>query len=402
MQAQQWMFGSFTIDKLPQLYHWFAQMRAEQPVFYDERTRLWHVFRYNDVAEVITDHTRFSSEQRADRPTLFGADFLADTLIVKDPPDHRKLRNIVNVAFTPRALARLEGRVARMTQELLDQVRPQGRMDLVDDFAFPLPAKVIAELLGVPAEDWAIFRRWARGERIESSRSLSDAASGRTTRGRPVDMYSYFSQLLAERRRNPREDLLSILSSAEVDGARLSDHELVKFSVLLLAAGQETTKNLLANAIICLTDHPDQLDLLRREPTLVSSTIEEVLRFMSPAVELFRLTTTAVELSGQRIPAGEMVVAWLSAANRDEAQFPDAAKFDLRRAPNRHLGFGHGIHFCLGAPLARLEARVALPMLLEQLPDLQRVPGVPVWASMALVFMIQHLPVTFQPSSPSA
>lgn len=401
MQAQQWMFGSFTIDELPQLYRWFAQMRAEQPVFYDERTRLWHVFRYDDVAEVITDHTRFSSEQRTDRPTPFGASFLADTLIAKDPPDHRKLRNIVNLAFTPRALSRLESRVTQMTQELLDQVRPQGHMDLVDDVAFPLPAKVIAELLGVPAEDWAIFRRWARGESIQSSSPrTSRGQSARPMRSRPVDMYSYFSELLAERRSNPRDDLLSILSSAEVDGARLSEHELVKFSILLLAAGQETTKNLIANAIICLTDHPDQLDLLRHEPALVPSAIEEVLRFMPPAVELFRLTTTEVELSGQRIPAGEVVVAWIFAANRDEAQFPNAAQFDVRRAPNRHLGFGHGIHFCLGAPLARLEARVALPMLLEQLPDLQRVPGVPVWASMRLVFMVQHLPVTFQPSSP--
>lgn len=395
------LFGFLTLDRLPQVLDWFAQMRTEQPVFYDERSRMWHVFRYADVTEAITDHTRFSSEQRPGKMLPFAGTFLADTVVATDPPDHRRLRNLVNLAFTPRALARYEGRVAQITQELLDRVRGQGRMDIVDDFAFPLPAKIIAELLGVPDEDWAIFRRWARGDSedfVDKTQPVTPAARQEGMRRMQLNMYDYFAELLAERRRNPREDVLSSLSQAEIDGERLTEADLVKFSILLLAAGQETTKNLIANAIICLTDHPDQLEQLRRNPELTGSAVEEVLRFMPPAINLFRLTTTEVELGGQRIPAEEMVLAWLFSANRDEAQFPNAERFDITRTPNRNIAFGHGIHFCLGAPLARLEAKVALPMLLEQLPNLQRVPNVPIRANMTLVFMVQNLPVTFDPS----
>lgn len=391
------IFRSYTLAELDDLARWFAQMRADQPVLYDEQTRLWQVFRYGDVQEVITDYSRFSSEPR--RGTPFNGSFLENTLIATDPPDHRKLRQLVNLAFTPRALAHMEARVAQITQELLDQVRGQGRMDVVDDFAFPLPAKIIAELLGVPAEDWAIFRRWARGESLQpASRSAGRHGAQSGQRVMQTEMYDYFSDLLAERRRHPREDIFSILSNAEVDGVRLSEDELVSFSILLLAAGQETTKSLIANAIVCFTDHPDTLELLRRDPALMPQAIEEVLRFMPPAVNLFRVTTTDVELGGQRIPANQVVLAWLMSANRDEAQFVNGDRFDPQRVPNRHMAFGHGIHFCLGAPLARLEARVALPMLLEQLPHLQRVPSAPIRAYMSLVLTIQHVPVTFDPS----
>jgi cytochrome P450 len=348
---------------------------------------IWQVFRYADILTVLSDPSRFSSQAYGLTASIF-----RDTLIAKDPPDHRKLRALVNQAFTPRAVARLSDRITQITQDLLDQVREQGRMDVVSDFAFPLPAKVIAELLGVPAEDWNIFQRWARIGDTDPRQAGQQA--GRTMR---EELFDYFAKLLEERRRSPRDDLISALSLAEVDGERLSQNELLSFCTLLLAAGQETTKNLLTNAIVCLTDHPEALDRLIRGPALVPAAIEEVLRYLPPVWFLFRMTRSEVELAGQHIPANQMVLAWTASANRDPAQFPDPARFDIEREPNRHLAFGHGVHFCVGAPLARLEARIALPMLLNQLKHLQRVEDVPITVHTGIVFVIRSLPITFQP-----
>jgi cytochrome P450 len=378
------LFRPHALEETPQTYAWFEEMRSSDPVFYDGRT--WHTFRYEEVSQVMTDYTHFSSQ-------AFGlaGSFTQNTLVAKDPPDHRKLRNLVNQAFTPRTVARLSDRIAQITQELLDEVKSHGKMDVVSDIAFPLPAKVIAEMLGVPPEDWDIFQRWAR---VDSS---NPAASRREVgRSQREEMSDYFSRLLEERRRTPREDLISALSVAEVDGERLSEAELVSFCFLLLAAGQETTKNLITNAIVCLTDYPDSMERLMREPTLMPTAIEEVLRYLPPVWFLFRQTRAEVELGGQRIPADQLVLAWTASANRDPAQFQNPDRFDIEREPNRHLAFGHGIHYCVGAPLARLEARIALPMMLEQLRDLQRVEGVPITVHAGLVFVIRSLPITFQ------
>src|SRR5712691_11856234 len=381
------LFGTYALEEIPQTFSWFEEMRTQHPVFYDERTRIWQVFRYEDVLAVLTDYARFSSQAYE----LMGG-FLSNTLIAKDPPDHRKLRNLVNQAFTPRAVTHLSDRITQITQELLDEVRLQGKMDIVSDIAFPLPAKVIAELLGVPSEDWNIFQRWARV-------GGSDPATSRQADGHSmqVEMFDYFSALLEERRRTPREDLISSLSMAEVDGERLSQSELVSFCTLLLAAGQETTKNLIANATVCLTDHPDTMERLIHEPALMHTAVEEILRYLPPVWFLFRQTKSDVELAGQHIPANQAVLAWTASANRDPARFPDPNRFDIEREPNRHLAFGHGIHFCVGAPLARLEAKIALPMMLQQLRGLRRVEGVPITVHTGIVFVIRSLPVTFQP-----
>jgi cytochrome P450 family 109 len=377
--------------EIPQAYSWFEQMRTQHPVFHSEQIPLWHVFRYEDVSEVITDYSRFSSQSLPG----FTDSFLKDTLVAKDPPDHRKLRNLVNQAFTPRAVASLSDRITQITQELLDQVRAQGKMNIVSDLAFPLPAKVIAEMLGVPSEDWDIFQRWAHA-------GSGDGEIPRQERERFMqrmrqEMTYYFSGLLEARRCAPREDLISTLSTAEVDGERLSENDLVSFCILLLAAGQETTKNLITNAILCFTDHPDTLERLQCEPALMPTAIEEVLRYLPPVWFLFRHTTTDVKLGGQHIPANQVVLAWTASANRDSAQFSDPDRFNIEREPNRHLAFGHGVHFCVGAPLSRLEAKIALPMMLEQLKDLQRVEAVPIAIQTGIVFMIRNLPVTFQP-----
>jgi cytochrome P450 len=374
-------------EEIAPVYEWFREMREERPVALDERTAMpfWHVFGYDDVSTVLTDHARFSS-----RTFMFGDSLLSDTLVAKDPPDHRKLRNLVNLAFTPRAVARLSDRVAAITRELLDRVRARGEMDLVADLAFPLPARVIAELLGVPDEDWDIFQRWA-------------ALDGANPVGGPLDgaraeMVTYFSGLLEERRRSPREDLITALSTAEIDGERLSERDLVSFCVLLLFAGQETTKNLIANFVLTMSGRQGALAELRRDPGLVPSAVEEILRYLPPVWFLMRRTTADVELSGVRIAAGQMVLAWMASANRDASQFPEPDRFDVRRDPNRHLTFGHGVHFCVGAPLTRLEAKVAVPMMLEGLPDLRVVEGAPVAIRAGIVFVVGNLPVTFEPS----
>jgi len=381
------LFGTYPLEEIPQTFSWFEEMREHNPVFKDERTRLWQIFRYEDVLSILTDYSRFSSQAYE-----FTGGFLANSLIAKDPPDHRKLRNLVNQAFTPKAVARLSDRITQITQELLDEVRHKGKMDIVSDIAFPLPAKVIAELLGVPAEDWDIFQRWAR---VDASDAASRRESGQSMQ---EEMFSYFTKLLEERRRSPREDLISSLSVAEVDGERLSQPELLSFCTLLLAAGQETTKNLISNAIVCLTDNRESMERLIREPALIPSAIEEILRYLPPVWFLFRQTKTDVELAGQHIPANQVVLAWTASANRDPARFTDPARFEIEREPNRHLAFGHGIHFCVGAPLARLEAKIALPMMLQQLTNLQRVEGVPIMVRAGIVFVIRSLPVTFQPS----
>jgi cytochrome P450 len=376
-----------SLEEIPQVYDWFGAMRETRPVARDESTGLpmWHVYRYDDVATVLTDHARFSS-----RHVLMQGSLLSDTLLARDPPDHRKLRNLVNLAFTPRAVARLSGRIADITRELLDAVRARGEMDVVADLAFPLPARVIAELLGVPRDDWDIFQRWAAFDGAGPAAGDAFLVSLRD------QIHAYFSGLLEERRRAPREDLLTALSAAEIDGERLSEHELVSFCFLLLFAGQETTKNLIANFVLTLADHPDAQDALTRHPELMPAAVEETLRYLPPVWFLMRRTTTEVELSGVRIPAEQIVLPWLASANRDAAQFPDAGRFDVRREPNRHLAFGHGVHFCVGAPLTRLEANVALPMMLEQLGDLRVVRRDRIAIRAGIVFVIPSLPVTFR------
>jgi cytochrome P450 family 109 len=372
-----------TWDEAKQAYAWFEKMRKQAPVYYDEKTHIWHIFRYEDVNQAITDYNHFSSRIMGIITPL-----MKDTLITQDPPEHRKLRNLVNQAFTPRAVAHRTELIRRITQEQLDEVKSQGRMDIIPDLAFPLPAKVIADMLGVPSEDWDIFRRWASTDL--STGQQGDAQSTRN------EISEYLARLLVERRRDSQDDLVSALSVAEVDGERLSEQELVNFCFLLLVAGQETTKHLLANTILLLTEYPEAMAQLVSEPALAPSAIEEVLRYLSPAWMVLRQARTDVEMGGQHIPANSIVIAWLTSANHDESQFPDPERFDIRREPKQHIAFGHGIHFCIGAPLARLETQVALPMILAQLHDLQRVKEIPIRVNDSSVFMLNTLPVTFR------
>ncbi|GHO57809.1 cytochrome P450 [Ktedonobacter robiniae] len=289
-----------------------------------------------------------------------------------DPPRHRQLRQLVSQAFTPRMVAHIESRITEITNGLLDQVQHLGEMDVIRDLAYPLPIMVIAELLGIPAERREEFKQWSDAFVSGDAEATEEARQAVML---PVAcMTAYFTQILEER---PHNDLVSALLLAEVDGERLSNEELIGFCVLLLVAGNETTTNLIGNAILCLDEHPEAVELLRANRDLVPSALEEALRYYSPLKLTIRGTTTETTIGDQHIEAGQLLFAWIASANRDEAQFPNANQFMIEREPNRHLGFGRGIHFCLGAPLARLEAKIALNAMLDRQPGSWHVSDAP-------------------------
>jgi cytochrome P450 len=302
----------------------------------------------------------------------------------------------VTQAFTPRGVAQLAGRITAIVNELLDAVAARGQtgqmgntghMDIIDDLAYPLPVIVIAEMLGIPQEDRERFKIW-------SDIIVGAANSGG---GNPqVEMSAYFLNMIEQRSRERKDDLISALLDAQIGGEHLDLRELLGFCILLLVAGNETTTNLIGNAILCFDEHPEVYEQLRAEPELIPGAIEEVLRYRSPVQFMYRRAAADVTFKEQEIRAGQMVLAWIGSANRDEAQFPNADDFDIKRTPNRHIAFGHGIHFCLGAPLARLEAKIALTMLLERFYDIKRVPGVQLEETGSnIVFGVKHLPITF-------
>ena len=368
-------------------FPWYAEMRRADPVDHDPDGARCQVFRYDDVQRVLSDHAHFSSR-------MGGANAIGASLIGQDPPLHTRLRSLVTQAFTPKAVARLEPRIREIVGTLLDRVGGRGEMDLVADFAYPLPATVIAELLGIPAGDQMRFKAWS-----DAIVGGGQQDGGEGFRWAQQEMAVYFRQIVESRLREPGEDLISGLLAAQVDGRRLEPLELFGFCVLLLVAGHETTTNLLANAQLCLQEQPGLAERLRAAPETLPAAIEEVLRYRSPVQVMFRTAQREVQLGDMRLAPGERVAAWIGSANRDEGQFPAADRFDAARTPNRHLAFGHGIHFCLGAPLARLEAQIALGALLERCRDLRIAPGAelePVTST--VVFGPKRLPVLFSPS----
>jgi cytochrome P450 len=378
-------------------FEWYRTMRATRPVFQDPDWGGWHVFRYADVARALSEHATFSSDDR--RMAQFegyegGGDPIGSSIIRMDPPRHRQLRNLVSQAFTPRMVAQLEPRITAITNDLLDAMSATGQMDVVRDLAYPLPVTVIAELLGIPAELREDFKRWSDAL-VAGDEDLS-AEERKALYQEVQGMYGYFTQILEERRQHPQHDLVSALLTTEVDGQRLSNVELLGFCGLLLVAGNETTTNLLGNMILCFDDHPQVVERLRTNRGLVPGAIEEALRYYSPVKAMTRITTTETMLGDQRLGPNQFVVAWIGSANRDEAEFPDADRFDIEREPNRHIAFGRGIHFCLGAPLARLEAKIALNAMLDRLPGRWQLVEEPLsMIKSFIVFGAKQLPMTW-------
>jgi cytochrome P450 len=359
----------------------YASMRRDDPVLrqvgIDGETPIWFVTRYDDVVAVLLDDERFvvdparamtAEEFQQRRQDLMGDERVGESLLTRDGEDHRRLRRLVAKAFTPRMVEQLRPRIQAIADELLDATEEPGAMDLVDDYAFPLPIIVIAELLGIPPEDRDRFRTWSNTFVLPAlTPELQEQARLHTD-----EFIAYLDDLFAARRAEPGDDLLSALVQAEDAGDHLSQNELYSMAVLLIIAGHETTVSLITNSVLALLTHPAALAEVRSDPALLPSTIEELLRYDSPVERaITRWATDDVELRGHTIARGDLVIAVIGSANRDPDRFPGADALDPHRADGKHVGFGRGSHYCLGAPLARVEAEIALRTLFERLPTLR-------------------------------
>jgi cytochrome P450 len=379
-------------------YRVYAALRARGPVHRirtPDGTEAWLVVGYEAGRDALAD-PRLSKEWKNASDSLGLTDGAAGRhMLNSDPPYHARLRKLVSKEFSPRRIERLEPRVQQITDELLDDMLadPDGRADLVEALSFPLPMSVICELLGVPSLDRASFRKWSN-EALTSTdpeQRLSAAATAA----------DYLAGLLEEKRQHPGDDLLSaLIHTTDEDGDRLATDDLLGTVWLLLVAGHETTVNLISNGVLALLSHPDQLAALRADPSLTGNAVEEVLRYDGPVeTPTYRFTTAAIDIGGTTIPVGgELVLVALADADRDPARFPDAESFDIRRDARGHLAFGHGIHYCLGAPLARLEGRIAIRTLLQRCPDLTLDihPAALTWRGGMLIRGPQQLPIRFR------
>jgi cytochrome P450 len=371
-------------------YPLYAQIRATSPVLHvPPPFDAWLIFDYDGVKWALNDVETFSS--RVPAPPWF---------IFFDPPQHTKLRALVSRAFTPRMIVNLEPRIRELSAELLNGTEGRNEIDLATEYSAPLPMKVIASIIGIPLSDWAKYRHWSDVVlRLSYSRSGGEEAGRSVQDFRAVteEMGKYVAEMMEERRRAPQDDLLTRLIQAEVDGERLSHQDILGFFQVLLIAGQETTADLINNAMLCFMQNPGELQRLRANPELLPAAIEEVLRHRSPLQWMMRTPRRDVEVNGQTIPAGKLVLTMIGSANRDPKQFPDPDRFDITRDPNPHIAFGNGIHFCLGAALSRLEAKVALSDLLGRFRHFELATPEPWPPRQALhVHGPAHLPLRYE------
>jgi cytochrome P450 PksS len=380
-------------------FPFYARLRGEAPVYrtkLPDKRAVWLITRYQDVLAVLKDD-RFSKDWAKAQaqpwiPGMFKP--LMRNMLNLDAPDHTRLRGLVHTVFTPRLIENLRGRVQSLADELLSRVQARGQVDLVREYAVEIPTTVIAEILGVPVKDRLKFRKWS------NAGTASSASRFGILKAIPeiVLFIRYVRSLVRVRRANPENDLISALALAEQAGDQLSEDELLAMLVLLLVAGHETTVNLIGNGVLALLENPDQLDRLHNDPALIKSGVEELLRHSGPletATERYPREDTSV--AGVTIPRGELVFAVLASANRDERQFENPDRLDLGRETNPHVAFGYGMHYCLGASLARLEAQIAVATLFRRVPNLKL--GIPSnrlrWKSGLVLRGLESLPVRF-------
>ncbi len=351
-------------------YPAYRELRATSPVCWNDVTKFWALLKYEDIRFVSTNPALFTSTQGITIPDPAVANPVQEgSLIFTDPPRHRQLRNLINAGFTRRQVSILEPKIREIVRGVLDGIEPGSVHEFAEEIAAPLPTRIIAELLGAPPDDWEQFRTW------------SDAATGTADPEVELDIlvalgqfYEYFQKLIAAKRAEARDDVLSVLVGAEIDGHRLSDDDLLKFAFLLLAAGNETTRNLIALGTLALIEHPDQCLLLVDDHSLIPGAVEEMLRWNSPVVQMARTATADIKIRGQLIREGDVVAMLYGSANRDEDIFGcDSEEFKVTRHPNPHIAFGCGEHSCLGAQLARLEACAMFDELLRRFPGLELV-----------------------------
>lgn len=357
-------YDPFAAEVKENPYPFYDWLRREAPAYHNEQHDIWALSRYDDIAAALRNHEVFSSAQGVGPERV-----QIPMMITKDPPDHTRLRMLVQRAFTPRTVAQMEERIRDVMRHLLDAAVDKGSFDLVQDVAEPLPITVIAEMLGVEPEKRGAFKRW------------SNATIGTLGGDQSFDFNvylaawqefkEYFSGKIEDRRANPREDLVSGLVEAQEGEGGLTRSEILNFNLLLLVAGNETTTNLITNGALALLEHMDEAQKLRERPDLIPSAVEECLRYDSPIQASFRTTTTDFTVDGVTIPADSKVMLLYASANRDPAHFDDPETFNVERSPNNHIAFAAGIHFCLGASLARLEARIALEEVLDRMRNIR-------------------------------
>jgi cytochrome P450 len=396
-------------DILADPYPFYHRLRSADPVHWDEEMGYWVLTRYADVVAILRN-PQFSSaragQSEADwqlPPELHETlgpvvRAIMRQMLFLDPPDHTRLRGLVNRAFTPRVVDAMRGHIQAIVDDLLDGILASGhgRLELIGDFAYPLPAIVIAEVLGVPPEDRDQFLIWSSDFGLLLDDIKSEDAAMQAMHG-VAEFIAYFRRIIDERRSRPRDDVLGALMAAEERGDRLSDDELMGNCILLLAAGHGTTTHLLGNGLLALLRHPEQMALLRDNPQVASSAVAELLRFDCPVQTTGRLATANVEVGGKQIRAGQGVTLRLGAANRDPQQFAEPDRLNLTRPDNRHLAFGYGIHFCVGAPLARLEAEIAFGALVRRLPGLRLDADELTWDQSVVFRGLTRLPLSFDP-----
>jgi cytochrome P450 len=379
------LFNPFLPEQLDDLYALFARARREEPVFYSPHLDVWVATRYADIVAILKDTTRFSSynslyakaEPLPEVRAILREGYEEFTSLVQsDPPDHTRVRAVFGKAFTPQRVAALEGRIRMLAQELVDGFVKDGHAELVAQLAMPLPGLVICDLLGVPRADMRQLRVWHEHKQLLLAAHAPVEVQVEAARGY-VAMQRYFQAQIEARRHEQREDLLTLLVPEEIGGsAPLSMQEAVCNAMDLLAAGHETTTDLIGGGVDLLLAHPEAAEALRRDKGLIPNAIDEMLRYASPVRGFFRAVTADAEVAGVRIPKGARVFMSYASANRDEAEFPGADRFDIRReGASKHLAFGKGIHFCIGSLLARTEAKAAFEQILERLPGLRRVEG---------------------------
>ena len=388
------MDPTFVADPYPT----YRQLRAEDPVHHSPMG-FWVLTRYDDVVAALRDPRLAKEAIAAFVAARFGAPvpITGLSMLDRDPPDHTRLRSLVSKAFTPRVVEGLRPRIQQIVDGLLRRALEKGSMDLIEEFAYPIPVNVICEMLGVPVEDHERFKGWsldiARG--LDSILLPRDSEVPKRSVASRTALAEYFRELIAKRRASPRSDLLSALIAAEEAGDKLSENELLATCILLLIAGHETTVNLIGNGTLALLRHPDQLRRLRENPALIGTAVEELLRFDGPVQRTARIPSEDVVIDGHTIAKGEMVMPFIGAADRDPAQFPDPDRLDIGRTDNRHIAFGWGIHFCLGAPLARVEGQLAINTLVQRLPSLALATDAPEFRESLTLRGLKSLPVTF-------
>jgi cholest-4-en-3-one 26-monooxygenase len=380
-------------------HEWFAFLRKNAPVWWHEEKNgpgFWVVTGYDDCNTVNRDYSLFSSHAKGSLLFDMDEDQLAQQQLLMlnmDPPIHTRYRRLVNKGFTPRVVNALHDQIHAATDAIIDDVIEAGRADFVTDIAAELPLVVIADLLGVPNDDRHRMFDWSNkmiGNEDPEYQTSEDIASDAS-----MELYAYASKLFAEKRIDPHEDLMSVLTGVEIEGERLSDLELELFFLLLTVAGNETTRNLISGAMVAFFDNPDQWEKLRNDRSLLPSAVEEMLRYVTPVMNFRRQSTTDTELSGQAIEADQKVVFYHVSANRDESVFENPERFDITRTPNPHIAFGGGgPHFCLGANLARMEIRVMFEHLLDRIPDVH-LDGEVERLQSSFINGVKHIPVAF-------